>query len=441
VRIGRNYSPDSALLPSYSVRTVKRSHHSIRTHHLSTFAGSPLLPFHNNDFVESVNSINFRRVQGPTDVPGSDESKGRQFILACSTARATRDSFLDRLLKWLRKWLKRARRLAVVTARTAEVVLRLSPLLVLTPAAVVSFRLSGGGGSPFCDLAWGYFVMEVQGLGPVAVKFCQWAATRRDIFPPDVCDRLSILHDRGYPHAWKYTHQVLTDAFGDYESKGLAIYDVIGCGSAAQVYRGTLLVGNPEPTGGNVVGNDHGIETPPLGSSREVAVKILHPRFRESVDRDLEFIGIVADFLNSLPSQHLKMLNLPRAVEEFSTVLHNQSDLTIEAGNLTKFRRNFYGASKDLEERSSIIFPQPIEGWVSPKVLVEDFVHDATPISDFLLDSSQDGMDIRRELAGPLLRAFLKMVFMDNFIHGDLHPVSSHCLTTSDIAGSAFLFL
>ena len=31
-------------------------------------------------------------------------------------------------------------------------------------------------------------------------------------------------------------------------------------------------------------------------------------------------------------------------------------------------------------------------------------------------------MKVRKELAGPLLRTFLKMVFTDNYIHCDLHP-------------------
>lgn len=322
----------------------------------------------------------------------------------------------------------------MVAGRTTDVVLRLSPLAVLTPAAILSFRLFGSPVGP--DLAWSYFIKAVQGLGPVAVKFCQWAATRRDIFPPSLCDRLSILHDRGYPHAWGYTHQVLTDAFGDYESKGLTIHNVIGCGSAAQVYRGVLVIDDPWQERDNRKGEAG--EAAPSSSTREVAVKILHPRFQESVERDLEFIGIMADALNSLPIEHLKMLNLPRAVEEFSVVLHDQSDLTIEAGNLKKFRRNFYGASEQIAGRSSIIFPQAIDGWVSSKVLVEDFVHEATPIADFLLDSSKEGMDVRRELAGPLLRAFLKMVFIDNFIHGDLHPVRYRHSTTLGIERLCF---
>lgn len=253
--------------------------------------------------------------------------------------------------------------------------------------------------------------MSIQQLGPVAIKLFQWAATRRDLFPPSICDRLSILHDKGYPHSLQWTRRVLTESFGDYERKGLEICNEIGCGSAAQVYRGKLTVKSTT--------NNNSEYT------RDVAIKVLHPRFQELVDRDLDFIEIIADFLNYLPFDQLKMLNLPRAVEEFSVVIRDQADLRIEAENLRQFRRNFYKNSQQTEDRSSIVFPQPIDGWVSSDVLVEDYAHDSVPIANFLLDSSQEGMSIRRELAGPLLRAFFKMVFLDNFIHGDLHPVCS----------------
>jgi aarF domain-containing kinase len=132
---------------------------------------------------------------------------------------------------------------------------------------------------------------------------------------------------------------------------------------------------------------------------------------------------MIADFLDQLPSDHLKMLNLPRAIEDFAAVLRNQSNLIFEADNLRQFRENFYKNSQKAEDKSSIVFPQPIDGWISSNALVEDYIHDSVPIVNFLLDSSEEGMKNRKDLAGKILSAFLKMVFIDNFIHGDLHPV------------------
>ena len=283
--------------------------------------------------------------------------------------------------EWICSWCKRIWDILVVSARTTEIVLRLFPLLLLTPMSTLSPRVS--------DWTWAYVTRAVQALGPAFVKFCQWVATRRDIFPPHVCDRLGTLHDRGTPHEWAFSQQALTEAFGDYEAKGLTIEDVVGCGSAAQVYRGTLTEGE---------------------RVRPVAVKVLHPRFEQLVARDLWLMQTVAELLHSLPLEALRLLNLPRATQTFGSALQLQSDLRVEAQNLDTFRHNFAS--------SAIFFPQPI--WSSPMALVEDLVEDSVPITEYLKD--EDAIEVRRALAGPLLRAFLKMVFLDNFVHADLHP-------------------
>ena len=351
-----------------------------------------------------------RRTPSSNDNESSSPDATSKTILATSTTlQESQQTILQKLQQWIELWCNRISRFILVTTRTTEVLLLSSPLLILTPAAIISVNIFKT--YIVSDMAWSYTIKAIQIMGPVAIKFFQWAATRRDIFPPNLCDHFSVLHDRGYPHSFQWTDKVLTEAFGNYKEEGLILEEVIGVGSAAQVYRGFLFT------------KDKNNKSNKNDSCKEVAIKVLHPRFQESVDRDLLFIEIVAEFLDSLPLEHVKMLNLPRAVEEFSVVLKDQADLTIEADNLRKFRKNFYKESKEREQQSSIVFPQPIDGWTSSKVIVEDYVHESAPISDFLFDSSVEGMKVRKELAGPLLRAFLKMVFMDNFIHGDLHPV------------------
>jgi aarF domain-containing kinase len=258
-------------------------------------------------------------------------------------------------------------------------------------------------------------------LGPAFVKLCQWIATRRDIFPPHICDRLAQLHDRGTCHDWSYTHQALVNSFGpNYEQNGLHIdHDVdnkligiIGCGSAAQVYKGTLNVYNP------VNGE--------IEETRPVAIKVLHPKFQYRVERDMWLLESVVDLIHThVPSDYIKMLNLPRAARNFGTLLRLQSDLRCEADNLNEFRTNFYGTGT--EQESSIFFPKPVDGWITKDILVEQLVEDAVPISEYLRDNANNRAgvgeediittSIRKELAVPLLNAFLKMVFLDNFVH------------------------
>jgi aarF domain-containing kinase len=253
----------------------------------------------------------------------------------------------------------------------------------------------------------------MQALGPAFVKLCQWAATRRDIFPPVMCDRLSELQSRGNPHSWAKTHVALQEAFGvNYAENGELLVNsdhtkILGCGSAAQVYEGSLLTKEDRESGKT--------------ERRPVAIKVLHPNFEVMVERDLWFMQSVANMLHSLPVEHIRMLNLPRAAINFGSILRRQADLNIEADNLQQFRANFYRDEKD-EQQSSILFPRPVEGWISHNVLVEElFGNNSRSIADYINDGSTEGHKVRKELAGPLLRAFLKMVFLDNFVHCDLH--------------------
>ncbi len=330
------------------------------------------------------------RIRNGSGLQPANDKSTLPVILATSATLTSRPSLLQRYWSWLLSWFRAAWKGSLVVTRTTEVLIRLSPLTLLTPLAVLTQSIYWN------EMAWRYTISAVQALGPVAVKFCQWVATRRDIFPPHVCDGLGVLHDKGYPHSWDHTHHVLTEAFGDYQERGLKVGEVIGCGSAAQVYRGLLT--EKDSKNGN--------------STRTVAIKVLHPKFSWSVERDLSLMQTVADFLHSIPSDAVRMINLPRATENFGQVLRLQADLTNEASNLQQFRNNFYQDDTLKEQNSLISFPKPVPEWSSPRVLVEDYVEDAIPIAVFLQDSTPNGVHLRRELAGPLLRAFLKMVFV-----------------------------
>jgi aarF domain-containing kinase len=313
--------------------------------------------------------------------------------------------FLRRTVQRIRSFLQSIWDFLTLSVRGVEVVGRLSPLLLLTPAAMAVHPWLSANDNRLSDFSWWYFTSSVQSLGPVFVKLCQWVATRPDIFPPHVCERLSCLHDQGLPHAYRFTEQMLREAFGDYEAAGLYMdaHEVIGCGAAAQVYRARLQTAS--------------------GTSRPVAVKVLHPRFHELVARDFWFMREVAGWLHALPVERLHMLNLPRVASNFGTLLEAQADLRLEGDHLRTFRHNFYGdAHKEHDGDSAITFPRPVDGWSARNILVEDLIDNATPIAEYLHDSSAEGIAIRKELAGPLLRAFLKMVFLDNFVHCDLHP-------------------
>jgi aarF domain-containing kinase len=348
--------------------------------------------------------------------------------------------------RWLQRLMQRIKKTVFVIWRGVEIVVMFSPLIVLAPTAfIVSYtndickrlfdRTSNGSifltsayiideqsTTDACDMslhhsnnhdatfasniAWGYTLFTLQYLGPAFVKLGQWAATRRDLFPVHFCTRLSELHSQANTHDFSHTQNALVKAFGEnYESRGLVVNEddtILGSGSAAQVYKATLHCSKTEK---------------PVA----VAVKVLHPNIRLKVERDLALMQHIADFIDRcIPLQSVKMMSLPRAVANFSDIMRRQVDLRIEGENLEVFRKNFGCSTKS---STAVNFPAPQRHWVSEQVLVEEFIGDgAKPISDYLVDDSLSGLKERRALAGTFVRSALKMVFVDNFVHSDLHP-------------------
>jgi hypothetical protein len=57
---------------------------------------------------------------------------------------------------------------------------------------------------------WGWVRWGCERAGATFVKFGQWAAMRRDMFPTRMCDALDGLTDSATPHSWEDTEVGLT---------------------------------------------------------------------------------------------------------------------------------------------------------------------------------------------------------------------------------------
>ncbi|CAM9689021.1 unnamed protein product, partial [Phaeothamnion confervicola] len=198
------------------------------------------------------------------------------------------------------------------------------------------------------------------------------------------------LHAGTRAHERSWTEAALAAAFGAGWSKNLRLDagGPVGSGAVAQVHRGELMMGDERTL---------------------VAIKVLHPSVRSGMELDLGLMRFTASLLEALP--RLKWLSLRESVDEFGDLMQKQLDLRLEARNLNRFRHNF-------ARREGVVFPEPVQGWVSEHVLVESF-ESGDHISSYL---DKGDSAFRKRLARLGLSAFLDMVFTDNFMHGDLHP-------------------
>lgn len=57
-------------------------------------------------------------------------------------------------------------------------------------------------------------VWTLERAGPAFIKWGQWAATRPDLFPPDLCSKLAQLQTGAPTHPFAYTRHAVEAAFG-----------------------------------------------------------------------------------------------------------------------------------------------------------------------------------------------------------------------------------
>ncbi|XP_015578186.2 probable serine/threonine-protein kinase abkC [Ricinus communis] len=234
--------------------------------------------------------------------------------------------------------------------------------------------------------------------GPAFIKWGQWAATRPDLFPRDLCTKLSELHTKAPEHSFDYTRKTIERAFGRKLPEIFERFEEVpvASGSIAQVHRASLRFRYPGQK-----------QVKPM----VVAVKVRHPGVGESIRRDFEIINMVAKLSNFIPT--LNWLRLDESVQQFAVFMMSQVDLAREAAHLSRFIYNF-------RRWKDVSFPKPVYPLVHPAVLVETY-EQGESVSHFV-DELEGHDRIKSALAHIGTHALLKMLLVDNFIHADMHP-------------------
>jgi len=147
---------------------------------------------------------------------------------------------------------------------------------------------------------------------------------------------------------------------------------------------------------------------------------VRRPNVMEICAFDLAVMRKVAHLLTKIPS--LAAVSPESSVEQFGRAIYAQLDFRVEARNNRRFRENF-------RDDPDVVFPEVFAEFSSERILCMTHI-EGTKILDTAGKSPSDPKRIAR--LG--LRALLKMIFVDGFVHADLHPGNIFVLPDNRIA-------
>jgi ubiquinone biosynthesis protein len=240
-------------------------------------------------------------------------------------------------------------------------------------------------------------VQLVQRLGPTFVKFGQIMSGRRDALPHAVCDELAVLHDAVVPMSEADTRRALSAAYGN-GAEAPFVYEQlvqVASGSIATVFRGCWIDG------------------------REVAVKLQRPGIARLMMADLGLLEAFVRLAERLPK--CRGVPIGDLTAYVSTAILGQLDFAREAASLSRIRADLSG----------------IPGVTVPAVLAEASRANCL-VMEFIpgLDARNvafHGRHARRRLAATALLAVRQMIFVDGFVHCDLHPGNLYVTHRGDV--------
>ena len=230
---------------------------------------------------------------------------------------------------------------------------------------------------------------DLEKLGPTFIKLGQLLSTRNDLLPAEYVDALARLQDKVAPFPFEDAERIIAEELNLRVSKAFRSIDPVPLASAS-------------------LGQVHHAVMP---DGRHVAVKVQRPGIRERVEKDLDALDDIAQFVDA----HTKVgsaYSFTETMAEFRKTLYRELDYRKEAENLVTLGDNLAGFDR-------IVVPQPVADYSTRRVLTMDYVRGRkvtklSPLARLDLDG--------RELAEQLFAAYLKQILADGFFHADPHP-------------------
>lgn len=224
-------------------------------------------------------------------------------------------------------------------------------------------------------------------LGGGILKIGQVLSTRFDVFDARLLAPLQRLQDQASEASGEAIAEILERSLGCSMAEVFASFDArpVGCGTIAQVHRATLR------EGGN-----------------EVAVKVLKPGARETIEIDAGLFAAIGRLLGRLKA--FRSVPITEIMGQLTATAKDQVSFALELDRHKEFMALFPGPRP-------VRIPRPFERYCSDRVLITEYVAGLTKVTDNSLDE-----DVHREAVASGLTALYRMIFVAGLIHCDLHP-------------------
>jgi ubiquinone biosynthesis protein len=240
-----------------------------------------------------------------------------------------------------------------------------------------------------------------ESLGPVFTKAAQAISCRADLLPESLLQPLTRLQEHVLPLHVPPAREALAAALSRPLIDVFSTVDdlPIACGSIATVYRATTLDGNV------------------------VAVKIVRPGVADAIDLDIACLRMLARRAARMPFA----AGIP-VMEIFSSI----ADMIIAQCDMSREARNLQAFARSAAQAPGIALPRECaDVGTSPNALVMEY------LGDGLAFTSPDLLEWQfKSAALHVLRFLYRMIFIDGFVHCDLHP--GNIRVRSD--GTVYLF-
>jgi len=232
--------------------------------------------------------------------------------------------------------------------------------------------------------------------GACFIKLGQWMATRPDLFSAQFCSIFNELHSNAPAHSEFETRKLLHNNNINIKSSSNFLSKPLASGAIAQVYR--CKIGN-----------------------LDLIMKVRHPGVQNEIYYDLKILNIFTHLLTKFISKEtFQWLNIEDNIQSFTKNMLLQTNLIIETKNLQIFERNFQ------KYKTNIRFPHVDPSLPSAEDILFQSYENGQLLNQFM-ETCKD-TKIRKKLAYLGVNAYLKMLFVDNFVSLliSIHQIQNH---------------